>query len=100
MEQSFMRQVVAMREALDFPFPVTSAYRCPDYNQRVSKTGRGGPHTKGTALDIQVSGGRAYEIVSAAFLYGMRGLGVAQTGNHATRYVHIDSRPDTTLWSY
>ena len=37
------------------PLTITSAYRCPDHNSKVSSTGSSGPHTSGYAVDIHVS---------------------------------------------
>ena len=42
------------REALG-PLAINSAYRCPAHNSATSKTGPGGPHTTGKAVDIHVS---------------------------------------------
>lgn len=101
MDPHFMSRVVAMREAVGFPFPVTSGYRCPDHNDNVSSTGRTGPHTTGKALDIGVDRQTAYKLMKAAFERGFTGIGVNQKGG--ARFIHIDSideglRP--TVWSY
>ena len=37
------------------PLTITSAYRCPEHNDKVSSTGLSGPHTTSKACDIHVS---------------------------------------------
>lgn len=102
MNTEFMRKLVAIRRELDFPLPVTSAYRCPDYNDQVSSTGETGPHTTGHAVDIAVSGHKASKLVAAAVRHGMTGIGVNQKGEG--RFIHLDDLgngyPRPTMWSY
>lgn len=104
MQSDFMEKVEEMREALGFPFIVSSAYRCPDHNSVVSKTGRNGPHTSGRAIDIRCSHERAFEIISNAKRFGFTGVGVKQKGEG--RFIHLDdltersNRPRPTTWSY
>ena len=33
---------------------ITSGYRCPEHNNKISSTGLSGPHTTGKAIDISV----------------------------------------------
>lgn len=101
MNDAFMQKLVRMRTELDFPFPLSSAYRCPTYNNTVSSTGFNGPHTTGRAVDIMVSGKQAFDIVSRAAEFGFTGIGVKQKG--ANRFIHLDDldidlRP--WIWSY
>ena len=100
MKADFMDRVIELRRALDFPFVVTSAYRCPVHNSNVSSTGATGPHTTGRAIDIGVSRERAYELIKLAIMSGFTGIGVNQKGNG--RFIHLDDlingRP--TVWSY
>lgn len=103
MHPDFMSKLVALRTYLDFPFPVSSAFRCPEHNQRVSSTGANGPHTTGRAIDIAVRGEQAYEIVSQAARFGFTGIGVAQKGGG--RFIHLDDleypdAPRPWVWSY
>ena len=99
-KQDFMDRVEALRLAVGFALPVTSAARCPDYNAKVSGTGRTGPHTTGRAIDFGVSHSQAYMVLSAALLAGFTGIGVQQKGGG--RFIHLDDlqvgRP--TVWSY
>lgn len=104
MNDGFMQKVVTLRHSLNFPFNVTSGYRCPEYNATISKTGRDGPHTTGHALDIEVRGSEALDLIGAMRSHNMTGLGVKQHGR--SRFVHIDDLPPTNkrprpwVWSY
>ena len=107
MNHAFMNEVVELRKEADFPFPVNSGYRCPQYNSTLSSTGPTGPHTTGRALDIGVSGNRAHRLVELAMRRGFTGIGIKQHGAHGKRFVHIDnlSGHDTQgkrpwIWSY
>ncbi len=95
--KEFMGHMVAMREQLGFPFAISSGHRCPDYNQRVSSTGSDGPHTI-AAGDVKVAYGRAYSLAALAFSRGL-GVGIAQKGSVASRFIHIDNLGQR-LWSY
>ena len=101
-----MDKVEKLRDRLGFPLTVTSAYRCPEYNNRVSGTGRTGPHVSGRAIDLGVSGARAVELVRLALSTGFTGIGLKQHGAHASRFVHLDDLPDADgqprpfLWTY
>lgn len=105
-DKHFMVLIQAIRYEAGFPMPVSSAARCPDHNERVSKTGRTGPHTTGHAIDIRVSGAQAARIISLGLKYGMQGIGVSQKGPHESRFIHLDDlsnapgQPRPTVWSY
>ena len=105
MGDGFMRKLVALREAAGFPFIVTSAYRCPEHNARVSSTGERGPHVTGRAIDIAVSHERALWVVSHAVEHGFTGVGVNQKGAVNFRFIHLDDLtapdyPRPNVWSY
>lgn len=105
MDPHFMSKLVALRAYLNFPFPVSSAYRCPAYNARVSSTGENGPHTTGRAVDIRVSGEQAFQILTQAARFGFTGVGVSQKGPHGSRFIHLDDleapeHPRPWVWSY
>lgn len=103
-ENSFIEKLEALR-VLFGPMNVTSGYRCPDYNAKVSSTGKNGPHTTGRAVDIQVSHAKAYELVRLAIQNDdFRGIGLQQKGQG--RFVHLDDLPNKegqprpTVWTY
>lgn len=101
---SFVDKLERVRVYLDFPLPISSGYRCPAYNAKVSSTGLVGPHTTGHAADILVDRKRAFHLLSVAEAYGFTGLGILQKGN--TRFIHLDDLPNSpnqprpTVWSY
>lgn len=103
-EKDFMDKVEALRVAVGFSLPVSSAARCPEHNARVSATGRTGPHTTGRAIDLAVDRQKAYMVLSAAIAMGFTGIGVQQKGSG--RFIHIDDLPNKegqprpTTWSY
>ena len=107
MVDSFMEKVVTIRKIAGFPFPVSSAYRCPIYNRAVSNTGLDGPHTTGHTIDFQVYGYRAVAILGLAVVHGgFTGIGVNQKGPIHKRFIHLDDleeaigRPRPWLWTY
>lgn len=99
-DASFVDKLDKLRDALGFPFIISSGYRCPEHNNRVSTTGHTGPHTTGRAVDIVADHLHALEIIAAAYHAGFKGFGVQQKGGH--RFIHLDDirRPYQTLWSY
>jgi len=93
-----------LREVYGKPLIVTSGYRCPQHNQRVSSTGPSGPHTTGLAVDLGVSGREAVTVLRLALSLGFTGIGVQQKGGG--RFLHLDMVPDSHghkrpwIWSY
>ena len=92
-----------LRERYGAPLFITSGTRCPDYNAKVSGTGRDGPHTKG-AVDFSIERGDAWRLLLIALDMGFKGIGVKQHGGG--RFLHLDDLPDEpgqprpTVWSY
>ena len=94
-----------LRDAIGKPMSLSSAYRCPVHNDKVSSTGKEGPHTTGKAIDILCSGKFAYEILSCAMIRSSiwKGIGISQKGKHSSRFIHldtIDSDNRPWVWSY
>lgn len=95
-----------LRVRCGFAFKVTSGARCSKHNQEVAETGANGPHTQGAAFDLEVSGGKALEVVDHARDEGFTGIGVKQHGPHEKRIIHLDDLPNAegqprpTIWSY
>lgn len=96
--KKLMAKVQSLRDTLGFPFPITSGYRCKDHPLEIKKE-KVGQHTI-AAVDIGVSGERAYKLLDMAFQYGFKGIGIKQTGKHSKRFIHLDLRDNPTLWSY
>ena len=83
------------------PLTITSAYRCPDHNSKVSSTGPSGPHTTGMAVDIHVSNSQHRKQLIDYFTNKVTGLGVAKTFLHIDllTYEHgFEMRPNA--WKY
>lgn len=106
MDPDFITRLDEMRRRYGRPIVVNSGYRCPDHNEAVSSTGRNGPHTTGRAADVRVLGRDAYLVISLAPIFGFTGLGVAQKGDHGSRFIHLDTiensatSPRPWVWSY
>ena len=105
-DEDFMDELVHLRAQFMKPMPVSSGYRSPEYNAKVSTTGLTGPHTK-AAVDIRIYGTAAFELVQLALARGWKGVGVNQRGAVAGRFVHLDSPPGAVMleprpriWSY
>ncbi len=102
----FMDRLQAMRAKLGFPFLVSSGYRCPSYNAKVSTTGRSGPHTTGRAADLAIFGIETALLITAAPGFGFSGRGLLQHGSWARRFVHLDDLESTPrcprprIWTY
>ncbi|WP_375750947.1 D-Ala-D-Ala carboxypeptidase family metallohydrolase [Vibrio sp. HN007] len=98
-----MDRLQDLRYDLDFPFVVTSGYRCPKHPEAMKKD-EPGAHGHGQAVDIAVSGSRALSMICAAPVYFFTGVGVKQKGK--SRFIHLDdmeaapSRPRPWIWSY
>lgn len=103
-EHELMLFLEDIRERLGFPLKISSGYRCPAYNARVSRTGLTGPHTTGLAVDIKVWGNKALSLLGVATLDGASGIGVSQKGDESSRFIHVDIIEDEdtrpALWSY
>ncbi len=104
MDPNFMARIEALREQLGFPFPVNSAYRCPDHPIEARKS-KAGAHSTGHAIDIGVRGEKAHTLLDAALEAGFTGIGINQKGSSG-RFIHLDDienspeRPRPTVWSY
>ena len=100
MDPDFLARLDNLREMLGRPVRLSSAYRHHSHPAEASKPAPGW-HAKGKAADILCSGEDAYEVVAKAIACGFRGIGIAQTGPHDKRFIHVDTR-DTlrVIWSY
>jgi len=94
MDENFLELLQQIRNHFGKPMVVTSGYRHPDYNEKVSKTGRTGPHTKGQAVDVLITGKDAIKLFAIAQNLGMTGIGLNQRGPHNKRFIHMDNLPD------
>jgi zinc D-Ala-D-Ala carboxypeptidase len=104
MDRVFLEQLDELRHIYGKPLFVTSGYRCPEHNAKVSSTGLTGPHTTGRAADLRVDRAEALQLLKLALALGFTGIGVNQKGGG--RFLHVDNLPNApgqprpTLWSY
>lgn len=104
MDADFMAWLQKVRTIFGKPLIVNSGFRCPDYNARISTTGRDGPHTTGKAADLRVVRRDAHRFAQIAFNEEVSGIGFKQHGPWDRRFIHVDllpggnSRP--TVWTY
>ena len=95
------KELSKLREFCQFPFAVTSGYRCEAYNKMRGFTQT---HATGQAVDIALTHKQAYIVISNAKKFGFTGLGVKQKGHG--RFIHLDDlselshRPRPHIWSY
>lgn len=89
------------------PLVVSSCWRTPAYNAKVSSTGLTGPHTTGMAVDILCFGTKAFKLLNLALGMKFTGIGLSQKGDQATRFLHLDLIPPGSplntrpwVWSY
>lgn len=105
MDEGFMLKLEKIRQDSRWgkPIRLSSAYRCPSHNAKVSGTGETGPHTTARAVDCLISSEDAILFTVIAYQHGMTGIGWKQKGDYISRFVHIDDltegkRPHS--WSY
>lgn len=103
MDPVFMDRLNELRAVYGAPMYLTSAYRCPEHNEAVGGAPNS-PHTKGIAVDVLVSGQHAHRLTKLAFKYGFTGIGVKQSGEYNSRFIHLDTAPmgntRPRIWSY
>ena len=102
-ERAFLDAIQMLRSTFGKPLIVSSYYRSPEYNAKVSSTGESGPHTTAKAIDFQIAGEDAYMMTQIAMRHGFTGIGVNQRGPWDKRFIHVDilggeKRP--RLWNY
>ena len=104
---SFMDKVQRLRSGCGFGLTVTSGYRSPEHSVEAAKELRG-THTWGVAIDIAVSGAKAWSVLSEAMILNFKGIGVCQKGPLESRFLHLDMMrsdisarfPRPSVWSY
>lgn len=88
------------RDKVKGPVYLSSAYRCPEYNARISKTGYRGPHTTGKAVDVVCFSSRLRDtLIRGAMELGCVRMGVAKD------FIHFDMCdeprfPKNAIWTY
>lgn len=88
-----------IRDHFGKPITITSGYRCPTHNSRVSRS-KNSYHTRGpvdSAADFTVSGVTPREVAKYAESKGIKGIGLYETKNDGF-FVHIDTRTTKAFW--
>jgi len=102
-EFKFMDALQRLRDRVKFAIPVTSGFRCDDYD----KYARGaGVHPSGLAANLGVDKAKAYYVIKWAMHLGFTGIGDKGRGDN--RFVHIDMisenedthHPRPRKWTY
>lgn len=83
------------RTSSGLPLPINSGYRCPQHPIEAKKKSPG-EHSI-AACDFGVQGEPAIRLLHFFLDRGYVGFGVYQSGN--TRYLHVDRRRVSALWS-
>lgn len=100
MDLDFMERLQVIRDGFRHPMPVSSGYRCMDFDRRI---GGAGIHPLGQAADIRVSGEQVYHLLALALTMDIRGIGLMQHGLHIKRFMHLDTTHGSTrprVWTY
>ena len=100
MSPAFLDMLDQIRAEVGEIFIVTSGYRCPSHNKKVSSTGENGPHVSGCAVDIKADSRLRFLIIKAAIKQGITRIGVAQTFVHLDSLGELDGFPSPRIWSY
>ena len=100
MEPAFLDLMDQIRHSIGEPLTVTSGYRCPDHNDKVSSTSRTGPHTTGRAIDIKADSRLRFLLIEAAIKQGITRIGVAKSFIHLDDLGELDGFPSPRVWSY
>ena len=102
MDEKLLSMLDKMRGIYGYPIKITSDYRSPEHPIEAAKDNPGA-HTTGKAMDILVSGEQAMTLIKIAIEEGINRIGVAQKGDRASRFIHLDmdnSRATPRVWSY
>lgn len=101
MDSQFLDLLVALRTEYAKPLIISSGFRSPTYNNKVSFTGLNGPHTYGRAVDIVIGGQEAEELLRLVFTKfhylnypnGFTGKGIKQVSGTKNKFLHLDNIP-------
>lgn len=99
-DEEFRRLLNSVRANCGFALPVSSGYRCHHHPIEAAKS-KPGTHALGKAVDIAVSGDKAFTLIKVAMDLGIQRIGVQQVGT--ARFIHLDvcsELPSPTVWSY
>jgi uncharacterized protein YcbK (DUF882 family) len=96
MSLDFIRKIVKIRKELGESMIVTSAYRCSNHPEEISKKeGKYRSHTLGEGIDIAWKSKRyRAKLIRIAHKCGIKGIGIGNT------FVHLDNRNWDAMYFY
>ena len=107
MNPDFVSVLEMVREKYGKPMKLSSAFRDKTHPVEARKGDRAGTgdHCRGVAVDVLVSGAEALELIKIAQECGIDRIGIAQKGNHSSRFVHLgisdaNAGKGPAIWSY
>lgn len=100
----FMDTIQQIRTTIQIPLVLSSGYRDPTHPIEAAKP-TPGEHAFGVGGDFLISGPDALKLISVAYHYGIRRIGIAQKGEHSNRFIHIGMGDKQlgfpeAMWSY
>ena len=93
-----MSMLQSLRDKMG-PLSITSGVRCEKHNKESGGYPKSA-HLQSIGADVRIYGPRALALVEHARRIGFSGIGIAQKGEHAKRFIHLDILPRQALWSY
>ena len=96
-DEEFVKKLEKVRVKCDFPFRITSGFRCPKKNAAAGGKSKSA-HLKGKAVDIFCNHSfQRWWIASVAIKYGFSRIGIGKD------FVHLDiddALPTPRMWTY
>ncbi|RUM32669.1 MAG: peptidase M15 [Aquifex sp.] len=96
-ESQLITTLEALREHIQKPVVITSAYRCPSWNKQVGGVSSSA-HTRGLAVDIECTNSKdRYLILKFLLSRGVERIGIGRN------FVHFDlddEKPSPRVWHY
>lgn len=84
-----------LRNEINKPIIITSAYRTPEYNAKLKNSSKTSYHLQAKAVDIKVIGMKPYDLAIYASRYtSFMGFGIADS------FIHLDLRNKFTIFKY
>lgn len=87
-----------IRDLVNVPMSITSAYRCPDHNEKVGGA-KNSQHKLGSAADLQAKGVKPQDLHAAILdLVSAKRIPEGGLGLYNS-FVHYDIRPQKARWN-
>lgn len=95
-DEKLVKILQNIRDHFGKPVHISSAYRCPAWNQKVGGVSRS-YHLSGQAADIKVDDTSPAEVAKYAESIGVLGIGLYDTDKDG-HFVHVDTRAVKSFW--